>query len=407
MESRVEALLRHFPVVVITGIRQCGKTTLARRIRPDWEYFDLENPADYDRITRDPVFFFEQKKADVLIDEVQQYPELLATLRGVVDADRGRKGRFILTGSSSLELLRGVSESLAGRVGVVELGTLKTNEIFSRPRPRFYEIFSRPIDPSETIAILETLETDLTRDMFEQALLRGGFPEPVLSPDEEFFGLWMGEFFKTYINRDIRALFPRLNAVKYRRFISMLAGLSGTIINRSEVARSVEVSEGTIREYLDIAAGSFVWRNYPSYEKSVSKSVVKMPRGTFTDTGLLNHLLKVESKSALENHPGLGRIYESFVCEEIVKGLHSTLTTSWECNYYRTRNGAEIDLIVDGPFGALPIEIKRGIQVKRRSLTVLRRFLSDNSLPMALILNNADTVEVLDRGIVQVPIKFI
>lgn len=407
LSGQLERLLRHFPAVVITGVRQCGKTTLSRQCRPDWEYFDLESPDDYDRITSDPGFFFREKPANIIIDEVQQYPNLFKVLRGVIDQQRDTKGRFILTGSSSFELLKGASESLAGRVGTVELGTLKTNEIHSQPLSRFYDVFKGKIDGVQTVSFLKTLETRLLNQHFKRSLLVGGFPEPVLENDDDAYQLWMDNYFRTYINRDIRSLFPKLNTVKYRRFISMLASLSGTVMNRSDIARSVEVSEGTIREYLEIAASSYIWRNFHSYKKSVSKSIVKMPRGGMCDTGLLNYLLRVADEDALERYPYVGRLFETFVCEELIKGLSATSTTNWDYYYYRTRNGAELDLILEGRFGVLPIEIKRGIRVKRKSLSVLKRFLTDNSLPLAIIVNNGDTVELLAENIIQVPVRFI
>ncbi len=407
LAAKIERLLKYFPVVVITGVRQCGKTTISGQCRPDWEYFDLESPDDYDRITSDPVFFFREKPSCLIIDEVQQYPDLLKVLRGVIDNDRNVKGRFILTGSSSADLIRGVSESLAGRVGAVELGTLKTNEIHSQPLSRFYEIFNSKIDSVKTVSLLKTVETSLSSEDFKRSLLLGGYPEPVLARDDDAHQLWMDNYFKTYINRDVRSLFPKLNTVKYRRFISMLAGLSGTVLNRSEIARSVEVSEGTIREYLEIAAGSYIWRNFLSYEKSVSKSIVKMPRGGICDIGLLNYLLRVTDAEALERYPYVGRIFETFVCEELIKGLAATSTTNWDYYYYRTRNGAEIDLILEGQFGVLPIEIKRGVRVKRKSITVLKRFLSDNGFPLGMIVNNGDRIELLAENIIQVPVRYI
>lgn len=141
LQAKIERLLTQFPVVVILGARQVGKTTLAKQIAPDWRYFDLENPDNYDFITRDPSFFFQQFPQHLIIDEAQVYPELFSTLRGVIDQNRDQKGRFILTGSSSPDILTGISESLAGRIAIVELGTLKANEIYQKPLSEFYSNF--------------------------------------------------------------------------------------------------------------------------------------------------------------------------------------------------------------------------------------------------------------------------
>ena len=137
--AKINHLLAMFPVVLITGVRQGGKATLARMCRPDWEYYDLENPEDFERIEPDPVFFFKQKDSQIILDEAQELPAIFKVLRGVIDAQRDVKGRFIITGSSSQDLLKAASESLAGRIAMVELGTLKMNEALGKPMSPFYE----------------------------------------------------------------------------------------------------------------------------------------------------------------------------------------------------------------------------------------------------------------------------
>ena len=141
LDSVTNELLQLFPAVIILGVRQCGKTTLAGKLRPQWKYYDLEKGTDFDRITRDFDFFFKENPKNIIIDEAQRSPKLFQELRGIIDADRTQKNRFILTGSSSLELIRNVSESLAGRIGIIELGTFKLNELHSLPLSPFYEIF--------------------------------------------------------------------------------------------------------------------------------------------------------------------------------------------------------------------------------------------------------------------------
>ena len=143
LESKINDLLVYFPVVIILGVRQCGKTTLAKMLRTDWQYFDLERSRDFDFITRDFEFFIKEHPHSIIIDEAQRYPALFQELRSVVDRDRKNKNRFLLTGSSSLDLIKNVSESLAGRVGLVELGTFKVNETYAIRLPDFYNIFNK------------------------------------------------------------------------------------------------------------------------------------------------------------------------------------------------------------------------------------------------------------------------
>jgi len=402
LETKINDLMVYFPVVTILGVRQCGKTTLAKLLRPDWQYFDLERSRDFDFITRDFEFFIKEHPHSIIIDEAQRYPALFQELRSVVDRERKHKNRFLLTGSSSFDLIKNVSESLAGRVGLVELGTFKTNETYSIRLPDFYKIFNTDINQT-TIDFLKGLEPEISHDQLMQAFLKGGYPEPVLEEDKRFYDAWMENYIQTYIQRDIRTLFPRLDLVKYQRFISMLSALSGTIINRSQVGRSLDISEKAIRDYLQIAEGSYIWRNTPSYEKSISKSVVKMPKGNFRDSGLTNYIQGITQREQLLNYPNVGAAFEAYIFEEIIKGIQATETVNWTYYYFRTRNGAELDMILEGPFGTLPIEIKFGSMIKQGQIQTLKNFVYNNNLPLGIVINNSDDVLLVADRILQLP----
>jgi len=402
LETKINNLLGYFPIVIILGARQCGKTTLARMLRPGWKYFDLERARDYDFVTRDFEFFIREHPHSIILDEAQRYPALFQELRGVVDRDRQHRNRFILTGSSSLDLIKNVSESLAGRVGIVELGTFKANETYAYGLPEFYEIFDTVLD-HKTTDKLRGIEPDLSNDQLMQTFLKGGYPEPVLEKDDRFHAAWMENYVQTYVERDIRALFPRLDLIKYQRFVAMLSGLSGTIINRSQVGRSLDVSEKSIRDYLQIVAGSYLWRNIASYERNAGQSVVKMPKGNFRDSGLSHFLQGVSTRDQLLIYPHVGAAFEAFVFEEIIKGIEATKAVNWNYYYFRTRNGAEIDMILEGPFGILPIEIKFGSQTKQRRIQALKNFVYTHDLPLGLVINNSDDVQMIADRILQVP----
>lgn len=402
LEAKVNSLLNYFPVVIILGVRQCGKTTLAQMLRPEWRYFDLERGRDYDFITRDLEFFIKEHPHSIIIDEAQRYPSLFQELRGIVDRDRKRKNRFLLTGSSSLDLIKNVSESLAGRVGLVELATLKSNERHGLDLPDFYQLFQDRLN-HRTAEFIKSLKSHLSHDQLMEMFLKGGYPEPLLAEDVHFYDSWMENYVQTYVQRDIRAIFPRLDIVKYQRFVSMLAALSGTIINRSQIGRSLDISEKAIRDYLQIAEGSYIWRNIPSYEKSISKSVVKMPKGNIRDSGLAHFLQGITRRQQLLTYPQVGATFEAFVFEEIIKGIQSTTLSNWHYYYFRTKNGAEIDMILEGPFGILPIEIKFGSTIKPNQLQSMKAFVYKNDLPLGIIINNSDEVLLLADRIVQLP----
>ncbi len=408
LQAKIDALLKIFPAVLILGARQTGKTTLAKVCRPEWRYFDLEKGSDYDFITSDYDFFFREYPQQLIIDEAQETPQIFKELRGVIDSSRRKKNRFMLTGSSSPKLLSAISDSLAGRIGIIEVGTLKGNEIYAQPIPDFYQIFLQDINASTLDFLKLTLATSQHKHQDSlNHLLKGGYPEPVLQSSDDFFYAWMENYHKTYISTDIRRLYPRLDEVKYRRFISMLASLSGTIVNKAQLGRSIDVSEMSIRDYLDIAHNTYIWRNIPSYEGSVAKSIVKMPKGYFRDSGLLHYLLNITSREQMLKSPNVGQNFESFVIEEIIKGLQSCSVKKWDYYYYRTRNGAEVDLILEGSFGILPIEIKFGTSTRLKQLTSLNKFIEENQLPMGIVINNSQEIKRLNNKIIQIPVNCV
>ncbi len=404
LKKRIDDFLTIFPVVLIIGARQTGKTTLVKKCRPEWRYFDLEKGSDFDFITNDFDFFFREYPEHLIIDEAQESPQLFRELRGVIDSDRQKKGRFILTGSSSPDLLKGISDSLAGRVGILEIGTLKMNEQTGQPLSNFYQLFMQPLHKRnlDLIRQLPLLENDCL-DIF----FKGGYPEPIQQQSETAYYTWMDNYHKTYISTDIKRLYPKLDSIKYRRFIGMLAGLSGTIVNKAQLGRSIDTSEVTVRDYLDIADKSFIWRSIPSYENSMTKSVVKMPKGIYRDSGLLHYLLNIFSRDQMLQNPSVGHSFESFVIEEILKGMQATMIPKWNYYYYRTRNGAEIDLILEGSFGLLPIEIKFGSSTTMKQLTSLNKFIKEQALPFGVVINNSEEIRLLNEKIVQVPVKCI
>jgi predicted AAA+ superfamily ATPase len=402
--QKVQNFLKIFPAVVILGARQTGKTTLTKQIAPDSYYLDLEKPSHINQFRHDPEFFFEQHPKNLIIDEAQSYPEVFNILRGVIDENRNENGRFLITGSSSPDILHHTADSLAGRVGIIELGTLKANEYYTLPLSPFYQIFQQKL----TKELLNfNGPPPLSTTELQHVWLKGGYPQPLLATSDYEYFQWMENYQATYINRDIAALFPKLNKIAYQRFLSFLSQLSSTIVNKSELARAIEVSESTIREYLMIAEGSFFWRQLNSFENKITKSIVKMPKGYIRDSGLLHYLLKIEDLESLYSNIMIGHSFESFVIEEIIKGLQATNLVNWQYYYYRTRGGAEIDCILQGPFGTLPIEIKFGSTVLPRQLRSLEDFIKANHLPFGLLINQSQQAKWLTHHIFQLPAGWI
>ena len=403
LQTRIEQLSANFPIIVILGVRQCGKSTLAKTVGRDWKYYDLENLNHLERISSDPVLFFKENSDHVIVDEAQIYPPLFATLRGVVDEQRENNGRFILTGSASFELMKNVSESLAGRVAIIELEPMKMNELEGEPLSAFFSLFEKHLSRDD-LDELRSLKSSRTIRDINHYLLKGGYPQPVLRADSDFFLDWMENYFNTYINRDMRSLFPRIDIIKYQRVIKMLSSISGTIVNKSELARSAETSEKSIRDYLQIISGTFFWRELPAFKTSKIKTITSLPKGHFRDSGLLLFLQNIFTPEALEFYPKLGNVFESFVVEELIRGVQAVAARNLNHYHFRTKAGGEIDLILEGSFGLLPVEIKYQSNTTKKQLTSMINFIELHQLPYGLVVNNCESPAMITENIMQIPI---
>lgn len=394
----VEEYLRYFPCVVLVGARQTGKSTLLGMIpgsRPSW---DLERRADYQQIARDPDLFLRNHAGPISIDEAQLLPELFAALRVAIDNDRRACGRYLLSGSSSPELLGSIAESLAGRVGVIEIAPLSFAEVRGVERPGLLRLF-RPETTAEEILALQPQASPAE---IETYWMYGGYPEPWLRDQQRFREVWREQYLKTYVERDISRLFPGMNLVRFRRFIDLLAASSGDIVNYSNLARTLDISQPTARDYLRIAHGSFFWRTLPAYTRNAAKRLVKHPRGYLRDSGLLHHLLHIGSPRQLLSHPKMGASWEALVIEEILRGLNAA-GIAHGAGYYRTSAGAEIDLVIDGAFGTVPIEIKHTQNVNSRSLRAISDFVDEAGCRFGIVVNNDDRVRQYQDRIFGVP----
>lgn len=313
--KEILALLRQFPAVAILGARQVGKTTMAKQLaaiqKKPTLYLDLENPLDVRRLADPYTFLTDNKDKCIIIDEVQTIPSLFAVLRSVIDADR-RNGKFILLGSASPQLVKGVSESLAGRIAYRELSTINLMEV------------------PEKIT--------LNRHWF-----RGGFPSALLAKTDKAAIEWLASFVKSYIERDLGYLFGvELSGNTIGRLLSMLAHVNGSVWNAEMMARSLGITAPTVNRYIDFLEGAFIVHRLPAFFINTRKRLVKAPKVYIRDSGLLHQLSHVFNITALKGHPVVGSSWEGYVAEQ-VKQLKPANT---ELYYYRTQAGAEYDLVL-------------------------------------------------------------
>ena len=364
--KEVEAALQRQAAVALIGPRQAGKTTLALKIGESHDaiYLDLEDMNDRARLA-DPALFLDNVEDQlVILDEIQRMPELFPSLRGIIDRGRRHnkgKGRFLILSSASIDLMKKSGESLAGRIAYISLMPLSALEVEDLHKSR------------------------------EQLWLRGGFPDSYLAGNDKESYLLRKDFIRTYLERDVALFGPRIPAVVLERLWTMLAHRQGTILNASELGRSLEISTQTVSRYIDLLADLLLVRRLQPYHANVGKRLVKSPKIYVRDSRLVHALLGISSFIQLYGHPVVGRSWEGWVIETLLSVL------PWRASafYYRTRSGAEIDLLIehgDGAVWAVEIKrsssarVKRGFHVACEDIKPVRRLVihaGDDTYPMS------------------------
>lgn len=326
--------MNQFPAVALLGPRQVGKTTLAEEISTKWEsvYLDLETSSDREKLSDPELYFSAHEDKLVILDEIQCMPGLFPELRGIIDRRRSKgrgksHGHFLILGSASP--VSQSSESLAGRIAYIELS---------------------PFD---------VLETEPNHR--EKLWIRGGFPDSFLAESEPASATWRANFIKTYRERDIPQLGPRIPAETLRRFWTMLAYTQGQLLNAARLARSLGVDGKTISRYLDLMVDLLLIRRLQPYHANIGKRLVKSPKIYLRDSGLVHTLLGLDNREEVLGHPIVGDSWEGFVIENILRVAPERTHAS----FYRTSAGAEIDLLLEMPKrGLWAIEIKHGLTPK-------------------------------------------
>lgn len=328
-----ERLTTVVPAVVLLGPRQVGKTTLARKIAADWPggavYLDMERPADKRRLDDADAYLRAQSGKLVVIDEIQRVPNLFEVLRGIIDDRRAageRFGHFLLLGSAALELMRQSSETLAGRVAYLEIGP---------------------------VGILEAGAADLDA---QTLWVRGGFPESLLAQGDSASLDWRRDFIRSYLERDVPMFAPRMPVQALGRLWTMLAHQQGGLLNQARLAASLGVSAPTVTRYTDLMVDLQLVRRLAPWSGNVGKRLVKAPKIYVRDSGIVHALLDLDTWNDVLGHPVVGASYEGFIIENLIQcaGLR------FRPYFYRTHDGAEIDLLLErGGQPEIAIEVKR------------------------------------------------
>jgi len=301
--------VRSFPALVLTGPRRAGKTWLLRRMFPKASYFLLEDPDLVARLRADPQGFLDAVKTPAILDEIQHVPEVFAYVRTRIDREAGRAGRWLLTGSQDAPLMRGVSESMAGRAAVLQLYPLSARET-----------------PKVTV-------------------LRGGYPEAVARPAGA--PLWFASYVQTYLERDVRAVTAVKDLATFRRFLALLATRHGQVLNKTDLAAPLGVSVPTITQWLGVLETTAQILIVPPFYENLGKRLIKSPKVYLADSGLACHFLGIDSAAELAKSPFAGALFEGFIAAEIVKAQVNAGRRR-ELYFFRDEQGLEVDFMLPG-----------------------------------------------------------
>jgi len=319
--------LREYPVVTVIGPRQAGKTTLVRNVLPDYSYVSLEDPENRQLANDDPKAFLKRYSGKTIFDEVQRTPHLLSYLQGIVD-EEGTNGRFVLTGSHQLELSAAITQSLAGRTGILHLLPLSIGELH---------------------------DAKISFDDFESYIVQGFLPR--IYDQHQRPRTAYANYYQTYVEKDVRQLIQLKDVSLFEKFIKLLAGRVGQIINYQSLSNDVGVGAPTIKQWLSILEASFIIFKLPPYYKNFGKRVIKSPKYYFTEIGLLAYLLGIEKNTQVSRDPLVGNIFENLAVIEVLKSRYNQGRNA-ELYYFRDSNGNEIDLLCKTGDGLVGVEIK-------------------------------------------------
>ncbi len=368
--TRLKRQLRTFPAVLIFGPRQCGKTTFARSALPGWKIIDLESHGSLRMVAADVEGFLLANPKRLAFDEAQVLPELFPALRHVIDRARA-PGRFVLLGSANPLLLRSTSESLTGRLGMLELTPFRAVELAGSGQggDRWFW---------------------------------GGFPPVHQLRGAERRMSWFDSYVATFIQRDLPALGFRLQPERVRILWTMLTHVHGNLLNVSDLAQSLSVSSHTVNDYLDALEATFMIRRLRPYHTNAQKRLVKAPKVYVRDTGLLHFLADLRHPSDLETWPRRGASFEGMVIEELATWASDSLVRP-SLNFWRTQTGSEVDLLIKDGSRLFPIEVKLGTAPDRKALAGLRQCMQDLSLKRGWVITGSGERHKVGGGIEVVP----
>jgi predicted AAA+ superfamily ATPase len=346
IEKEIEEALDFFPILLITGARQVGKSTLSLKFK-QFDYITLDDTTLFTFAKEDPIGFVSSLKKPIIIDEIQKVPELLREIKKDIDENR-INGSYLLTGSANLLSFKNISDTLAGRIGLFELYPFSMKEYYKKDE-NILELFLSDLSEM-TLSNIDSVK-------IKEHIINGGYPEVQKTKSTKMRYIWFSSYIRTYIERDVRDIGEIRNLEKFIRVFNVLATRSANILNKSNLANETKVDVKTLDNYLTLLEQVYQVFSLRSYQKNMGKEMVKTPKIYFSDSGVLSHTLRIKSVEELDNSYYKGAIVETFVYAELKKHFH-TSEDFFKFNYYRTKDKSEIDFILESNSHILLIEVK-------------------------------------------------
>lgn len=359
MESTVKRAEKMFTSILITGARQVGKTTMLRHIKKDLSYITLDDPLSLQTALDDPGVFFKTFPPPVIVDEIQYAPQLLSYIKMIGD-ETGQKGLFYLTGSQKFHMMKNVSESLAGRIGIINLLGLSLREIQKID-------FEKPFISDEQYLVERNKVSErIEYSKIWEIIHKGSMP--AMYSEEMDWQMYYGSYTRTYIERDVRDLTKISDEQKFIRFMIALAARTSQMLNLTTLANEVGITVPSAERWLSILISSNVVYLLQPYHNNITKRTVKTPKVYFLDTGLAAYLTKWSNREVLENGAMSGAFFETFIIAEILKSYYNSGANTPPLYYYRDKEGREIDLLIEKNAVLYPIEIKKSASPRKEFL---------------------------------------
>jgi predicted AAA+ superfamily ATPase len=399
----VEETLRQFPVVVVTGARQTGKSTLVQNLpsAAARSYSTLDDLDTLARAEKFPEALLEQAEL-VTLDEVQRAPDILLAIKRAVDKNR-RKGRFLLTGSANLLLLRRISESLAGRAIYLTLLPMSEREKRGVPDPRLWPKFIKARTMKDLASCLRG-EAPHAQNWAESAFI-GGYPPVALAASTQERVRWFEGYVQSYLERDLRDVASVSSLVDFRRLMGLASLRLGQIVNQTELGRDAALSQTTVHRYLNLLEASYQIVRVPAFARSRSTRLIKSPKIYWNDTGLVAFLSGVASSEDLQSHRNAGALLENLVLTQLLVWREIELPRP-QIYYCRTASGMEVDFVVESRHGLLPVEVKTSTRARIEDTRSLEWFLDEypKEANIGLLLYGGKKVVPLTQRVLAVPV---